>query len=114
MGSVKPEDIATVQELKEELNMLKTYMFRDPEELVDLKQLQKNYQEIRENQDLLITKEEFHREVSTMNNLFYASIGLFALVLAFMGNSWWVSTRRVKQEGMNQRSPETNKTEENE
>ena len=113
-GSVKPEDIATVQELKEELDVLKTYMFRDPEELVELKQLQKNYQEIRETQDRLITREEVRREVDFMNNLFYTSISLFALLLAIIGGSWWTSTRRVKQEEMNQRSPETSKIEKNE
>ena len=113
VGSVKPDDIATVQELKEELDVLKTYMFRDPRELVELKELQKNYQEIRENQDRLITKDEAYREIKFTNNLFYASIGLFALLLAVMGGSW-ISTRRMKRVGMSQRSPENSKTEENE
>jgi hypothetical protein len=105
VGSIKPEEIATVQELKEDITILKTYMFRDPSELVELKQLQKNYQEIREDQDKLITEEDALREINFVKNLFYASMSFFGLFLAAMGASWWVISRKSKQESMKRKKP---------
>ena len=96
-GTINPEEVATLQALNNDFKVLKSYMFRDPRELVELKQLQKNYQELRDNQGLLIKKEDVMREISFMQNLFYAAIGLFGLLLAVMGGTWWQSTKRIKQ-----------------
>ena len=105
VGQIRPEDVATVQELSKELNILKTYMFRDPTELVELKQLQKDYREVRETQKQQISKEEAMREIAFLNNLYYATTGVFGLILAVMGGSWWVTTRRMKR----QEPPQLNK-----
>ncbi len=101
-GQIKPEDVATVQDLRRDLDSLKTYMFQDPRELVELRQLQRNYQEVRDKQDKLITKDEVMREVSFLQNMFYASTTLFGLLLAGIGGSWWLGSRKLsKMERLN-------------
>jgi hypothetical protein len=97
-GQIKPEDVATVQDLNRDLNILKTYMFRDPTELVELKQLQKDYRDLRETQGQLIKKDDVMREINILNNLYYATTGVFGLILAVMGGFSWYTAKRPKKE----------------
>ena len=98
VGQIKPEDVATVQDVSKELGVLKTYMFRDPTELIALKQLQKDYRELRETQNQLAKKDDVSRDIAFLNNLFYSTTGLFGLILAVMGGFSWYSAKRIKKE----------------
>ena len=96
VGKIKPSDVKATQDLSHDLQILKTYMFRDPEELLELKQLQRNYQDLKNQSDKYIEKDDVMREVSFLNNLFFSSIGLFGLLLAVMGGSWLQSNKKLK------------------
>ena len=72
-GQLKPEEIASLSELRSDVLLLKTYMFRDARELVEFKQLQSDYHILRERQDTTATKSD----VSTLQWI----IGVGATIL---------------------------------
>jgi hypothetical protein len=84
VGNVKPEQIATVQDIRKEIDTLKTYMFSDPKALVDLKQLEKDYGDLNATLKNCPTKTEFESGMSTTKDLIYFTWTLVGVVFAIL------------------------------
>jgi len=88
VGQLKPEDIATLVEIKQDVGTLKTYMFRDPKELVELKELQKNYQTMASAQNQYATKEALRSEIGTLQTILTISLAILGILFTVIFGSW--------------------------
>ncbi|HGF7203423.1 TPA: hypothetical protein AB5D93_003419, partial [Vibrio cholerae] len=95
-GDLSVEEIATLQQLKSDLQILKTYMFEDPEDLVKLKTLQRDYSELLSNQRAFMKEADIMREISFLQNMFYTMLGLFGILVSLVGGSWWFMSKKAK------------------
>jgi len=95
-GELSVEEISTLQQLSNDFQTLKSYMFDNPEDLVKLKTLQRDYSELVRSKDNYMTSSEVMREISFLQNMFYTILGLFGILVSLVGGSWWFSVRREK------------------
>lgn len=95
-GDIDTGQIATLQELKSEFEILKTYMFNDPEGLVQLKTLQRDYGELVDSKNSYMSKDEIRREIGFLTNMFYTVLGFLGLLISIAGGSWWFTSRKIK------------------
>ncbi|MFT4757487.1 MAG: hypothetical protein ACI91R_002141, partial [Vicingaceae bacterium] len=95
-GDVDIDEVATLQQLKADFEIMKTYMFSDPEDLVKLKTLQRDYQEMSSNIDGFVEKDIVDREIGYLNNMFYTVLGFLGLLISIAGGSWWSTSRKLK------------------
>ncbi len=84
VADVKPEQIASLEDTRKEFDILKSYMFADPKGLVELKQLQTDYRALREQANLLATKEDVKNQISSLNNLWFLSLGFFGIIISML------------------------------
>jgi hypothetical protein len=96
LGDVDVDEIATLQKLKSDFEVLKTYMFSDPEDLVKLKTLQRDYQEISIKIDKYIQKDVVEREINYLTNMFYTVLAFLGVLVSLAGGSWWFTSRKLK------------------
>jgi len=99
VGRVKPGDVASLNDLKNEFQQLKTYMFRDPGELVELKELQSNYRKLAESQNQFATKESVQTEIAGIHSIFsilYVMIGIIFTIL--FGSLVFANRRGAKRD----------------
>jgi hypothetical protein len=98
VGNVKPEQIATVEDMRKEIDTLKSYMFSDPKALVDLKQLEKDYGELNTSLKNSPTKSELEGEISTTKDLIHLTWALFGIPIALLilfGPKIWGSGKPI-------------------
>jgi cell division protein FtsL len=98
IGNVKPEDISSLLEVRKEVGVLKTYMFRDPKELVDLKELQSNYRGLHEQVSQAATKDMVRSEVGVLQTIITVSFTFFGLLFTVLFGSWWFIGRKPKSD----------------
>jgi hypothetical protein len=96
VGQVNPETLSSLQELRNDFNALKTYMFSDPDKLVELRTLQNDYQQLKQAQSQMITKEAVSSQINSTKDLFWISLGLhgilFTIMIGALG-TWFTLTR---------------------
>lgn len=107
VGDVDVDEVATLQKLKGDFEILKSYMFSDPEDLVKLKTLQRDYKEISGNIDNYVHKDVVEREISFLNNLFYTILGLLGILITIAGGSWYSSAKKLKSISTDEEKNET-------
>lgn len=96
IGDVDVSEIATLQKLKADFEVLKSYMFSDPEDLVKLKTLQRDYKEISSGIKDYVHKDVVEREISFLTNLFYTVLGFLGILISIVGTSWYSTTKKLK------------------
>jgi hypothetical protein len=82
---LKPEQIASFEDMRKELETLKTYMFQDPQKLVDLKQLQKDYRELSFATSGYATKQELESKNAFTRDILYVSLALWGILFTVVG-----------------------------
>lgn len=95
-GDVDLDEVATLQQLKADFDILKTYMFSNPEDLVKLKTLQRDYAEMSSEIGDYVKKDVVEREIRFLTNMFYTVLGLFGILISIVGGSWWFTARKLK------------------
>ncbi|EIU2834816.1 TPA: hypothetical protein L4810_006780 [Pseudomonas aeruginosa] len=93
-GSVKADQVKSFWQLAKEIDTLKGYMFKDPKELVELKELQKNYSSLASTTELYATKESVNSQISTIQTILGISLGFFGLLFTVVFGSWWFIGRK--------------------
>ncbi len=96
VGDVDVDEVATLQKLKADFEILKSYMFSDPEDLVKLKTLQRDYQEISGSIDDYVHKDVVERELNYLNNMFYTVLGFLGILISIAGGSWYSTAKKLK------------------
>jgi hypothetical protein len=96
IGDVDVEEIATLQGLKADFEILKSYMFSDPEDLVKLKTLQRDYQEISRDIESYVHKDIVEREISYLTNMFYTVLAFLGILISIAGGSWYSTAKKLK------------------
>ncbi len=84
VGDVKPEQISTLEDMRKEINTLKSYMFADPKALVDLKQLEKDYGDLNASIKNCPLKSELESGINTTKDLIYFTWTLIGAVFAVL------------------------------
>ena len=97
VGEVKPENLSTLQDLRDDFEVLKSYMFSDPEQLVEFRTLQKDYQELKQSQDKIMPKEDILREIGNIRGLLYWLLGIFGILTTIFGGSWFTALRQARR-----------------
>jgi hypothetical protein len=96
VGDIDVAEVATLQELKSDFEVLKTYMFTNPEDLVKLKTLQRDYKELKSSMPNYIHKDVVERELSFLTNLFYTVLAFLGILISIVGTSWYSTTKKLK------------------
>jgi len=84
VGDASPDEIASIQQMREDLNELKSYMFRDPKEMVELKQLQSDYRNLAQGLKETPTIEAMKSQISFTNNLLFATWAFFGILFTIL------------------------------
>lgn len=93
-GSVRAEQVKSFWQLTKEIETLKGYMFQDPKELVELKELQKNYATLASSSEIYATKETVNSQINTMQMVLGLSLTFFGLLFTVVFGSWWFIGRK--------------------
>ena len=96
VGDVDVEEVATLQKLKSDFETLKSYMFSDPEDLVKLKTLQRDYQEISGSIEDYVHKDVVERELNYLSNMFYSVLAFLGILISIAGGSWYSTAKKLK------------------
>ena len=96
IGEIDSEQLTTLSELRKDFEILKSYMFSDPKDLVELKTLQRDYKEIAESVGQYVQKDVVDREISFLNNMFYTVLGFLGILISIAGGSWWSTSKKLK------------------
>lgn len=94
-GSLKPDEIASVQQLRADVDMLQSYLSQDPKRVVELRQLLDSYQATRQAVDAAVTQREFAAEISHLTSMLYLSLAFFGILFTVLFGSWWFVGRRA-------------------
>ncbi len=79
-GDLNPEDVKTLQELREDFKILKEYMFSDPRKIVEYRDLQKNYIQLKTKTESGMNRNEIIREIDSIQNQIYLIIAIIATI----------------------------------
>lgn len=94
VGEVKPEDLKSIQSLRDDFLVMKSFMFSKPEQLVDFKTLQRDYQGLNADISKIMAKEDILREIDSVRNVFYATLSIFGIVVSIFAGAWFLAFRR--------------------
>jgi len=95
-ANLKPEEIASLNQLREDLTRIKTYMFNDPREVVEFKEMQRDYHNLAAAQSQFATKEAMQSGMATVQWIFGLLIGV--LYTIYFGSWWFASRKSIPQE----------------
>ena len=84
VGNVSADQIASLQDLTKEVEVLKGYMFSDPKELVELKQMEADYKTLMAKQDAMASKEDLRSAASAANDRLYLTWAFLGIIFAIM------------------------------
>ncbi|MCK6261696.1 hypothetical protein KP803_00245 [Vibrio sp. ZSDE26] len=96
VGDIDVTEVATLQKLKADFEVLNSYMFTDPTDLVELKTLQRDYKELKESISSYVHKDVVARELSFLTNLFYTILAFLGILISIVGTSWYTTTKKLK------------------
>jgi len=93
VGEIKIEDIQSVQKIREDFKVLKTYMFETPEKLIEFRSIQKDYTELKDKFDNTMDKDDIIREIDSLKSLFYYTLAIVGILVSIFAGSWIVAIR---------------------
>lgn len=96
VGDIDVNEVATLQQLKSDFDVLKSYMFNDPEDLVKLKTLQRDYKELKGGINEYVHKDVVEREISFLTNLFYTVLAFLGILISIVGTSWYSTAKKLR------------------
>lgn len=80
--NVRPEQIASLEDLRKEVDSLKTFMLSDPKAVVELKQLQADYHDLARKEEQNATKDQVKTEITHTNEMLFLLWAVFAVLIA--------------------------------
>jgi len=95
VGDLDIDEVATLQNIKADFDILKSYMFSNPEDLIELKTLQRDYQEIAGGMENYVHKDDIKREFSFLSNMFYTVLGFLGILISLAASSWYSTTKKL-------------------
>ncbi len=96
VGDIDVEEVATLQKLRTDFDAMKTYMFSDPEDLVKLKTLQRDYKEITLNIEKYVHKDVVDRELNFLNNTLQILLWFIGILISIAVGSWLFTLKKLK------------------
>lgn len=93
VGEIKIEDIQSIQNIREDFKVLKTYMFETPEKLIEFRSIQKDYIELKDKFAKTMDKDDIIREIDSLKSLFYYTLAIVGILVSIFAGSWVVAIR---------------------
>ena len=94
VGEVRAEDIASLQDLREEVKLLQTYMFSQPERLIEFRTLQSDYLRFEKVAETVMPRDEILRELNSTKQLFYWNLAVFGVLVSMFAGAWFLVFRQ--------------------
>lgn len=94
VGDVKPEDLTALQQIREQVAELRSYMSSQPEKIVEFRTVRKDYSDLKRAVEATMTKDDIMREVRYLHNLYYATLTLVGILVSLLAGAWFLALRR--------------------
>ncbi len=94
IGDVKPEDLTSLQELRNEFKKLKEYMFVDPQRVIEFRTIQTQYTDLKSNLDNKMDIEDVKQKIGSLKDLFYVTLALMGILISILAGAWFIAVRR--------------------
>ncbi|WP_182374888.1 hypothetical protein [Pseudomonas putida] len=89
--------VKNIAQLNQDLTSLKSYMLKDPRDIVELKEMQSNYSKLVNEQSNYATKEAVSIQITTLQWVIGIVGTLFGLLFTVLFGSWWFIGRRSEK-----------------
>jgi len=93
-GSIKPDELTTLQDIRTEVAALKSYMMSDPDRMPALRKLQDDYQGLRAGMGDKVSQKDMDSEMRHLTNLIYLSLAFFGILFTVVFGAWWFIGRK--------------------
>lgn len=93
-GTIKPDELTSLQDVRTELSALKSYMMSDPDRMPALRKLQDDYQGLRSGMADKVSQKEMDSEIRHLTNLLYLSLAFFGILFTVVFGAWWFIGRK--------------------
>lgn len=98
VGEVDPSQLTSIQQMREDIKIVKNNVFADPQLIIDFKTLQRDYRDLSEQLPKKIDEADVRRELDLLNNIYFATLSVVGLILAILGGSWFAAFKRARNE----------------
>jgi len=95
VGQVSPSQLASLQQLRQDFDSLKTFMFARPEQLVEFRTLQRDYLELKEASKNIMPRQDMLRELESTKTLFYWNLAVFGVLASIFAGAWFMALRQT-------------------
>jgi hypothetical protein len=95
VGNVSADQVASLEDLRKELEVLKSYMFSDPKGLVELKQMETDYRLLTQNENMMATKEELRNASAAATDRLYLTWAFLGIIFAIMLADRFIPRRQI-------------------
>ena len=83
-----PEELVSVQAIRDEVEQIKANVFDNPQQVVDFKTLQAKYDRLTNRVDQTMDRVAIESELDGLRNLYFATLALGGILLAVLGIPW--------------------------
>ena len=94
VGEVRPENLSSLQDLRNDFEKMKTFLFAQPDQLVEFRTLQKDYQELKLAIEKIMDKDDILRNIDSVRHLFYATLAGCGILVSIFAGAWFVAFRQ--------------------
>lgn len=98
VGDLDANQIGDFSSLQQRVSTMETYMFEDPRELVELKELQNDYHALSSSLEKFATKEAVNSDIENLRWMVGLGLGFVGVLFTIFFGSWWFVGRHPKTE----------------
>ena len=99
VGEVQPEDLVALQEMRDDMAVLKSNVFADPQQVIEFKELQSEYKKLTAGLERTMDEDDIERELSFIRNLYYATLALGSILVGLISIFWFAGGRQAREVG---------------
>ena len=97
LANLKPDEVHALASIQSDMSALKSYMFKDPNAIVEYREIQAAVQDFRSAQKDFATKESVNSSVQTLWNVFFVQLAFVGILFTVFLGSWWFAQRQAPE-----------------
>jgi hypothetical protein len=95
VNELSAEEISSLNDVRKELATIKGYLFDDPNEVIQFKQLQSDYHQLSDQQNRYATKDDVQAQIANLQTILTVSLTFLGILFTVFFGSWWFVGRKV-------------------
>lgn len=95
INTLSADQITSLNDMREELETIKGYLFDDPNEVIQFKQLQSDYHKLAEQQERYATIDDVQSKISNLQTILTVSLTFLGILFTVFFGSWWFVGRKT-------------------